>query len=74
MFFSCYATEIGIGARSGNINPIETPENETPLKIKYRKNNRCYRQLLDVFLSLCKPLLRRVFSQDLSLDQLNSAT
>ena len=32
------------------------------------------RQLLDVFPSLCKPLLRRVFSQNLSLDQLSSAT
>ena len=32
------------------------------------------RQLLDVFPSLCKPLLRRVFSQNLSLDQLSSET
>ena len=32
------------------------------------------RQLLDVFASLCKPLLRRVSSQNLSLDQLSSAT
>ena len=71
---ACDATKIGIGASSANINTIETPKNETPLKIKYRKNNRCYRQLLDVFLSLSKPLLRRVFSQNLSLDQLSSAT
>ena len=71
---ACDATKIGIGASSANINTIETPKNETPLKIKYRKNNRCYRQLLDVFLSLCKPLLRRVFSQNLSLGQLSSAT
>ena len=32
------------------------------------------RQLIDVFPSLCKPLLRRVFSQILSLDQLSSVT
>ena len=32
------------------------------------------RQLLDVFPNFCKPLLRRVFSQNLSLDQLSSAT
>ena len=32
------------------------------------------KQLLDVFASLCKPLLRRMFSQNLSLDQLSSAT
>ena len=32
------------------------------------------RQLLDVIPSLCKPLLRRVFSQNLSLDQLSSVT
>ena len=124
---ACDATKIGISASSASINPIETPKNETPLKIKHRKNNRCFlpypskdsvlsvkdrkdkekkirearahmkaimksigmccqnnevdetfelrnRQLLDVFPSLCKPLLRRVFSQNLSLDQLSSAT
>ena len=32
------------------------------------------RQLLDVFPSLCKPFLRRVFSQNFSLGQLSSAT
>ena len=32
------------------------------------------RQLLDVFPSLCKALLRRVLSQNLSLDQRSSAT
>ena len=123
---ACDATKIGISASSANINPIETPKNETRLKIKHRKNNRCFlpyppndsvlsvkdskeeekkirearahmkaimksidmccqnnevdetfelcnMQLLDVFPSLWKPLLRRVFSQNLSLDQLNSA-
>ena len=39
---ACDATKIGISASSANINPIETPKNETPLKIKHRKNNRCF--------------------------------
>ena len=124
---ACDATKIGISASSANVDPVETPKNETPLKIKYRKNNRCFlpypsndlvlsvkdrkdevkkirearahmktimksvgiccqnnevdetfelrnRQLLDVFPTLCKPLLRKVFSQSLSLDQLSTAT
>ena len=124
---ACDATKIGFNASSANVNFIETPKNETPLKIKHRKNNRrfllyrsndsvlsvkdrnnkerkirearahmkaimksigrdcqnnevdetsklCNRQLLDVFPSLCKPLLRRVFSQNLSLNQLSTAT
>ena len=37
---ACDATKIGISASSANINPIETPKNETLLKIKHRKNNR----------------------------------
>ena len=124
---ACDATKIGISASSANINPIETPKYEAPLKIKHRKNNRCLlpypsndsvlsvkdrkdeekkiiearahmeaimkstgmccqnnkvgetfelcsRKLLDVFPSLSKPLLGRVFSQNLSLPQLISAT
>ena len=126
-FWRVVRLKLASSASSANVDLVETPKNETPLKIKHRKNNRCFlpypsndsvlsvkdrkdeekkirearahmkaimkssgmccqsnevdetselrnRQLLDVFPSLCKPLLRRVFSQNLSLDQLSSAT
>ena len=38
----CDTTKIGISASSANVDPVETPKNETPLKIKHRKNNRCF--------------------------------
>ena len=126
---ACDTTKIGISASSANVDPIKIPKNETPLKIKHRKNNWCFlpypsnypyqihlrypysvlsikhrkneekkirqararmkaimksigmccqnnevdwtfelrnRELLDVFPSLSKPLLRRVFPQNLS--------
>ena len=34
---ACDVTKIGISASSANVDPIETPKNETPLKIKHRK-------------------------------------
>ena len=36
------AAKIAISASSAKINSIETQKNETPLKIKDRKSNRCF--------------------------------